>query len=61
MKAPQVGMQARVRLASGEWYTGKIVRTVRGFGGETRFEVQGAHPRPFTTIAKAQSLRAPHD
>lgn len=53
-----IGDQVRVQLASGEWYLGRVTGLVPYFQGETRFEVQGKHPRPFVTITRRSNLVA---
>lgn len=51
-----LGSKVRVKLGSGQWYTGQIKRTVKDFDGKVKYEVQGEDPKPFVTIAKAKSL-----
>jgi len=54
----EIGKSVKVKLASGEWYFGKVSAIVPYFHGSTRFEVRGAKPRPFVTITSAESLKA---
>ena len=57
-KEMEIGAQVKVKLASGEWYSGVVVAKKHYSGSDIRLEVHGNKPRPFVTITSESSLRA---
>ena len=55
-KKMKIGTQVKVKLASGEWYTGKVTAHVTYAADDVRLEVQGNLPRPFVTITRPESV-----
>lgn len=52
----EIGAQVKVKLASGEWYSGIVVAKKHYSDSDIRLEVHGNKPRPFVTITSESSL-----